>query len=490
MRETGVPGDHGVALGGEGEAVLRGTGAALAQDEVGLPDARRQRSHGDVDRALPVHPRGGVAGQLLAGEGLLDDGLEALAAGPLVEALGVADARGAHLQAQFVVPDQAPDRPGHGLHVTARDDQPVLAVGEDVARPVVGVGGDDGQSGGHRLDEDVAERLPLGGQDEDRALAELRGDGRGLAHQQDAVGQPQFLDAGPQLLLLGAVAVDAQGPLRCLGVDLGEGLDQQGVVLVVGEVAGGDDHLVGTAGADRGRGHAVGHHREAVAHRGHLPGEGRDLLRRERREGVQVPVGREEALLDVRGVDGGHRVLLGDLQVVTGRLCQHDRVARAGADHDVGVGGGEVLQQPQLREPAHHRRLGTGVERVYERELVGQRVVHVGDRGVRPHVGQRPDPDPRVQREVRLVAHLAQRDDLDVVPLGQGPGEVLRGADHAPHVAQVPNEECDLHFAASLCSRERLVRPSPTPGHTREATSSSQSTQGIRRSDHSGDTPL
>ncbi len=307
------------------------------------------------------------------------------------------------------------------------------------------------QAGGHRFDDDQAERLEPGGHRGDRGPAPLLVEGGDRAHELDAALEAVPGDELQELLAAGAAAVDPHGPVGEAVGDLGEGRDEDVEALHAGQAAGGHDDRLGQVGGRQGAaGDRVGDAHDLVGGRG----EGFAVALRvglgDGDHGVELAVLGEDAGEHRRLVGVEVHVLLGDLDRAGPAVAGDVEVeAHLRRDQDVGV---EPAQEPLDPLVEEQRGLPHVVDLVRVEERGAAPAVAVQQRELLAavlgfaDVPEVDDPDAGVDGEVRplLVAHA--RGDGDLVPeADEGLGGVQGRLDGAADTPDIADEKRDSH---------------------------------------------
>lgn len=136
-----------------------------------------------------------------------------------------------------------------------------------------------------------------------------------------------------------------------------------------------------------------------------------------------------------------------------------------GADHHVGLDGGQVLGDAPVREGVVLVEAGLGVRE----DLGGAQPFGVGGvGGVRAQIDEVTYAHARNVVEDRVLAVAEDGDDLHVVLLGEGVRKVVRRTDRPPDAVRVVQKERNMHaslypLSSPGSSAYCMVRPTTTP---------------------------
>ena len=157
---------------------------------------------------------------------------------------------GAELRPQLRVVGQLEQRGGQRGRVAGRDQQPGLAVGDDLG-DAAGAARGDGQPERLRVEDRGPQPLGLRGEHEDVEHLQQGADVLAEPEEQEALPQPELAREGLDLLAQRAVADRHERDVGLLVQDEAGGAQQGRVVLVVGERRDGADHQVAARDAER-----------------------------------------------------------------------------------------------------------------------------------------------------------------------------------------------------------------------------------------------
>jgi hypothetical protein len=248
-----------------------------------------------------------------------------------------------------------------------------------------------------------------------------------------------------------------------------ERLQQAVVALDLDQAARGDDESALSVGRlDVHGGHGVGDAGDqgvALCGLGAAAADGRAVVGGvgvgDGDEGVEPRDGRVLVGAHMLAVHGMGEVFLADAQIAVAAVCREIVVdLGAGRDDDVGVGLAQILLDAHIAEVCGDAplqmvgALGEAVAGLAEAGVVA--VVAALGPAQFQQVGHL---DPRVEGESGVADRTAETDDLDRVAVGEGTGEIHRGADRSADSVGIVQQKGDFHLACSLTGAARRCCP-------------------------------